>query len=95
MTSGRATSSARTDSLPAWGRESGHRVLSPGRSMYRLTFSRRATPPICRDLPRAMPIGNGRYRVRSADGRLQELGGAAEAVAVIVEGLPYDAVPRP
>ncbi|MFD0369688.1 DUF6193 family natural product biosynthesis protein [Streptomyces sp. NPDC127114] len=71
------------------------RVLSPGRSMQWLTFSRRAAPPICHDLPRAMPLKNGRYRVRFADGRLQELTSAAEAVVVIIEGLPEDAMPRP
>ena len=70
------------------------RVLSPGRSMCWLTFSRRAAPPICHDLPGVMPIGHGRYRVRFADGRLQEVDGAAEAVTVIVDGLPDDAVPR-
>lgn len=43
---------------------------------------------------RAMPIGDGRFRVRFADGRLRELNGAAEAVAVIIAGLPDDAVPR-
>ncbi|MFE9819946.1 DUF6193 family natural product biosynthesis protein [Streptomyces sp. NBC_00236] len=70
------------------------RALSPGRSMHWLTFSRRAAPPICHDLPRAMPLGNGRYRVRLADGRLHELDSAAEAVVVIIEGLPDDAAPR-
>ncbi|MFF2853002.1 DUF6193 family natural product biosynthesis protein [Streptomyces sp. NPDC058001] len=70
------------------------RALSPGRSTHWLTFSRRAVPPICNDLPRVMPIGNGRYRVRFADGLLQELDSAAEAVAVILAGLPDDAVPR-
>ncbi|MFE1291199.1 DUF6193 family natural product biosynthesis protein [Streptomyces sp. NPDC058751] len=70
------------------------RALSPGRSMYWLTFSRRAAPPICRDLPGAMPIGNGRYRVRFTDGRLLEADGAAQAVAAILAALPDDAVPR-
>ncbi|MFI8916407.1 DUF6193 family natural product biosynthesis protein [Streptomyces sp. NPDC053513] len=71
------------------------RVLSPGRNMHWLTFSRRAAPPICRDLPQAMPLKNGRYRVRFADGRLQELDSAAEAVTVLIGGLPDDAMPRP
>ncbi|WP_406865517.1 DUF6193 family natural product biosynthesis protein [Streptomyces sp. HUAS MG47] len=70
---------------------SSRRALSPGPSMYWLTFSRRAAPPICHDLPRAMPLGNGRYRVRFADGRLRELDSAAEAVALVMEGLPDDA----
>lgn len=70
------------------------RVLSPGRSMHWVTFSRRAAPPICRDLPRVMPFGEGRYRVRFVDGRLQEVDSAAEAVAAIVDSLPDDAVPR-
>jgi hypothetical protein len=63
--------------------------------MNRLTFSRRATPPICHDLPRVMSIGNSRYRLRFADGRLQEADGAAEAVAQVLDGLPRDVVPRP
>lgn len=71
------------------------RVLSPGRSMHWLTFSRRAAPPICYDLPAAMPIGNGRYRVRLTDRQLREVEGAAAAVAVILGDLPDDAVPRP
>ncbi|MEU1288194.1 DUF6193 family natural product biosynthesis protein [Kitasatospora sp. NPDC005856] len=69
------------------------RALSPGRSVHWLTFSRRAAPPICRDLPRAAPIGDGRYRLRFADGRLQETAGAAAAVTAIVEALPDDALP--
>lgn len=71
------------------------RVLSPGRSMHWVTFSRRAAPPICHDLPRVMAIGEDRFRVRFADGRLQDVHGATEAVAVIVERLPDDAVPEP
>ncbi|MGW6202265.1 DUF6193 family natural product biosynthesis protein [Streptomyces sp. NPDC055089] len=70
------------------------RVLSPGRSMYWVTFSRRAAPPICRDLPAAMPLRSGGYQVRFSDGRLQELESAAEAVAAIIAGLPDDAVSR-
>ncbi|MFB7247318.1 hypothetical protein CW362_30580 [Streptomyces populi] len=70
------------------------RALSPGRSTYWLTFSRRAAPPVCNDLPGAMPIGNGRCRVRFADGRQQESDSAAEAVAAVLAGLPDDAVPR-
>ncbi|MYX32928.1 MULTISPECIES: DUF6193 family natural product biosynthesis protein [unclassified Streptomyces] len=71
------------------------RVLSPGRSMFWLTFSRRAAPPICHDLPRTRPLGNGRFEVTFADGRVQEVDGAATTVAMIVDGLPDDAVPRP
>ncbi|MFC1435518.1 DUF6193 family natural product biosynthesis protein [Streptacidiphilus sp. N1-3] len=71
------------------------RVLSPGSSMFWLTFSRRAVPPICHDLPRTRPLGNGRFEVTFADGRVQEMDGAAVTVAVILEGLPDDAVPRP
>lgn len=41
-----------------------------------------------------MPLGNGRHRVRLADGRLHEIDSAAEAVVVILEGLPDDAAPR-
>ncbi|MEU6339707.1 DUF6193 family natural product biosynthesis protein [Streptomyces sp. NPDC046977] len=71
------------------------RVLSPGRSMFWLTFSRRAAPPICRDLPRTRPLGNGRFEVAFADGRVQEVDGAAATVAMILDGLPDDAAPRP
>ncbi|MEU9127575.1 DUF6193 family natural product biosynthesis protein [Kitasatospora sp. NPDC048540] len=71
------------------------RALSPGKSMYWLTFRRRAEPPICRDLPRTRPLGNGRFEVTFADGRVQEADGAAAAVAVVVDGLPDDAVPPP
>ncbi|WP_416874569.1 DUF6193 family natural product biosynthesis protein [Kitasatospora sp. SC0581] len=69
------------------------RALSPGRSMYWLTFSRRAAPPISYDLPRVAPLGDGRYRVRFDDGRLQDVDGAEAAVAAVVDALPDDAVP--
>ncbi|WP_406368720.1 DUF6193 family natural product biosynthesis protein [Streptomyces sp. NBC_00647] len=82
------------DLVEAAFRQERLRALSPGRSTCRLTFSRRAAPPVRDDLPGAMPVGNGRYRVRFADGRLQELDGAAQAVAVILAALPGDAVPR-
>ncbi|GAA1122144.1 DUF6193 family natural product biosynthesis protein [Kitasatospora arboriphila] len=71
------------------------RVLSPGRAMYWFTLSRRAAPPICHDLPRTRPLGNGRFEVTFADHRVQEVDGAATTVAVILDGLPDDAVPRP
>ncbi|MFG2908540.1 DUF6193 family natural product biosynthesis protein [Kitasatospora sp. NPDC048286] len=69
------------------------RALSPGQSMSWITFSRRAAPPICRDLPRVMPTGDHTYRIRFHDGRLQEVDGAAAAVEAIVAALPDDAVP--
>lgn len=69
------------------------RALSPGRSMYWLTFSRSAEPPICRDLPRVMSVGEGRYRIRFADGRLEDANGAAEAVELVLDDLPDDADP--
>jgi hypothetical protein len=71
------------------------RALSPGRCMHWLTFSRRAAPPVCLDLPRVMPRGDGRYEVRFADGRVREATGAREAVQAVLDGLPDDAVPRP
>lgn len=64
------------------------RVLSPGRSTYWLTFSRRAAPPICHDLPAAMPLGEGRYRVRFADRRTQEVDSAASAVRSFLTPCP-------
>ncbi len=69
------------------------RVLSPGRAMYWLTFSRRAAPPICRDLPAVRPLRDGRYQVRFPDRTLREADGVAEAVAMVLGGLPDDAVP--
>ncbi|MGW4692481.1 DUF6193 family natural product biosynthesis protein [Kitasatospora cineracea] len=71
------------------------RALSPGKAMYWFTISRRAAPPICNDLPRTRPLGNGRFEVTFANGRVQEVDGAAAAVAVIVDSLPYNAVPLP
>ncbi|MEU4098373.1 DUF6193 family natural product biosynthesis protein [Streptomyces sp. NPDC026673] len=71
------------------------RVLSPGRSMFWLTFSRRAAPPICHDLPRTRPLGNGRFEVTFANGQVQQVDGAATTVATILNGLPDDAVPQP
>ncbi|KOX34281.1 hypothetical protein ADL06_07825 [Streptomyces sp. NRRL F-6491] len=61
--------------------------------MHRLTFSRRAAPPICRDLPAVGPLRDGRYRVRFPDRTSREADGAAEAVAMLLDGLPDDAVP--
>ncbi|MFJ9776745.1 DUF6193 family natural product biosynthesis protein [Kitasatospora sp. NPDC101157] len=69
------------------------RALSPGRSMWWFTLSRRAEPPICHDLPRTRPLGEGRYEVTLADRRVREVDGAAAAVAVILAALPDDAVP--
>ncbi|MFJ7413300.1 DUF6193 family natural product biosynthesis protein [Streptomyces sp. NPDC098077] len=66
------------------------RALSPGRGMHWLTFSRRAAPPVCRDLPAAMSLRDGRYRVRRPDGRMQDLDGVAETIAVILADLPED-----
>lgn len=71
------------------------RALSPGTSMWWLTFSRRAAPPISADLPRAMRLDTGRYQVRFDDGRLEETDGAAQAIALVVDALPDDAVPDP
>jgi hypothetical protein len=64
-------------------------------SMWRLTFSRRAAPPICGDLPRVMQLKDGRYQVRFDDGRLEETGSAAQAIALVVDALPGGAVPDP
>jgi hypothetical protein len=71
------------------------RVLSPGKAMYWLTFSRRAAPPICKDLPRTRPLGNGRFEVMFADGRVQEVDGATTTVLVILDSLPDDILPLP
>ncbi|GGS34899.1 hypothetical protein Snoj_00360 [Streptomyces nojiriensis] len=66
------------------------RVLSPGTSAYWLRFSRRATPPICFDLPLVRPLGNDHYEVRTSDGGLQEAAGAREAISLVVAALPAD-----
>lgn len=71
------------------------RALSPGISMCWLTFSRRATPPISADLPQAMRLRNGRYQVAFSGGRVEEANSAAQAIALIVDALPDDAVPDP
>lgn len=71
------------------------RALSPGKSMHWFTLSRRAVPPICSDLPSTRPLGNGRFEVASADGRVREVEGAVAAVEVILDALPDHAVPLP
>ncbi|MFD3806369.1 DUF6193 family natural product biosynthesis protein [Streptomyces sp. NPDC058611] len=64
------------------------RALAPGTSMHWLRFSRRATRPRCADLPWVVPVGNGRYRVRTAGGRTRETTGVAETVGLILALLP-------
>ena len=71
------------------------RALSPGTSMWWLTFSRRAAPPISGDLPRVRQLSDGRYQVRFDDSRLDETDSAAQAIAMVVGALPDDAVPDP
>jgi len=63
--------------------------------MLALTFSRRAAPPISDDLLQVWQLEDGRYRVRFDDGRLEETGTAAQAIALVVDALPDDAVPDP
>ncbi|MFF3212782.1 DUF6193 family natural product biosynthesis protein [Streptomyces sp. NPDC002886] len=46
------------------------------------------------DLPMVRALRNGRYEVRTPDGRLWEATGTAEAVAMVVAALPTD-VPAP
>ncbi|MFE2274362.1 DUF6193 family natural product biosynthesis protein [Streptomyces lavendulae] len=64
------------------------RALSPGTSLNCLRFSRSPVPPLCHDLPMAMPAGDGRYRVRTPDGRFREAAGTAGAVALLLALLP-------
>lgn len=71
------------------------RALSPGTSMCWLTFSRRATPPISDDLPRVMQLSDGQYQVLFDAGRLDQTSSAAQAIALVVDALPDDAVPDP
>ncbi|THA80195.1 DUF6193 family natural product biosynthesis protein [Streptomyces sp. A0592] len=70
------------------------RALSPGTSVYWLRFSHRAAPPVFGGLPLARTLRDGRYEVRTADGRLQEAANAAEAVSLLVSALPAD-LPAP
>ncbi|WP_327308758.1 DUF6193 family natural product biosynthesis protein [Streptomyces sp. NBC_01298] len=70
------------------------RVLSPGTSLCWLRFGGRATAPIGFDLPLVRALRNGRYEVRTPDGRLWEATGTAEAVAMVVAALPTD-LPAP
>ncbi|MET8754674.1 DUF6193 family natural product biosynthesis protein [Streptomyces sp. NPDC004667] len=89
-------SPGRHELVEAAFREPRLRVLSPGLSMQWLRFSRRATPPIRFVLPMAMPLGDGRrYRVRTSDGEMREVTGAAEAVAAVLAGLPDDVTAPP
>lgn len=71
------------------------RASSPGASMRWLIFSRRAAPPISGDLPRVMQLSDGHYQVRFNDGRLEKADSAAQAIALVVDALPDDAVPDP
>ncbi|MFJ3723799.1 DUF6193 family natural product biosynthesis protein [Streptomyces sp. NPDC090045] len=66
------------------------RALSPGTSHDWLRFSRRATRPRCTGLPMARAIGNGRYQVRTHEGRMHETTGTAETIALILDGLPEE-----
>ncbi|MEV7525082.1 DUF6193 family natural product biosynthesis protein [Streptomyces sp. NPDC091371] len=67
------------------------RALSPRTSHDWLRFSRRATAPLCTDLPMVRPLGNGRYHVRTEDGRLRDTTGTAETLALLLDNLPRDA----
>jgi hypothetical protein len=71
------------------------RALSPGTSLLWLTFSRRAAPPISGDLPQVSQLKDGRYQVSFCHGRFEETGSAAQAIALVVDALPDDAVPDP
>ena len=71
------------------------RALSPGTSLLWLTFSRRAAPPISGDLPQVSQLKDGRYQVSFGHGRFEETGSAAQAIALVVDALPDDAVPDP
>ncbi|ATZ23819.1 DUF6193 family natural product biosynthesis protein [Streptomyces lavendulae] len=64
------------------------RALSPGTSLSWLRFGRGPVPPPRHDLPMAMPAGDGRYRVRTPDGRVREAAGTAGAVALLLSLLP-------
>ncbi|MER6672831.1 DUF6193 family natural product biosynthesis protein [Streptomyces sp. NPDC000983] len=71
------------------------RALSPGRSIFWLTFSRRAAPPACHDLPKVMPTKDGRFRVHVPGRPTEFVDSAAAAIAWVVAALPDDAVPQP
>lgn len=73
------------------------RALSPGMSMFWVTFSRRAEPPLCRDLPMVGALGGGRYEIRHGAGRreVREADGLAATLAAVLDLLPADAVPAP
>ncbi|MDX3533034.1 DUF6193 family natural product biosynthesis protein [Streptomyces sp. MB09-01] len=69
------------------------RALSPGTSHDWLRFSRRVTAPLSTDLPMARAIGNGRYRVRTHEGRMHETTGTSETIALILDCLPENQSP--
>ncbi|MER6197440.1 DUF6193 family natural product biosynthesis protein [Streptomyces sp. NPDC001586] len=66
------------------------RALSPRTSHDWLRFSRRATAPLCTDLPMVRATGNGRYHVRTHGGLLHDTTGTAETIALILDHLPGD-----
>ncbi|MFB7180045.1 DUF6193 family natural product biosynthesis protein [Streptomyces sp. NPDC056257] len=66
------------------------RALSPRTSHDWLRFSRRATAPLCTDLPMVRATGNGRYRVRTSEGLLHDTTGTARTIALILDHLPGD-----
>jgi Family of unknown function (DUF6193) len=65
------------------------RQLRPYTSLFTLGFSRTTGYPFPRDCPHAEPIGNGLYRVTSADGSVLFDGvDAVQAVDALVAALP-------
>ncbi|WP_405940911.1 DUF6193 family natural product biosynthesis protein [Streptomyces sp. NBC_00207] len=71
------------------------RALCPRTSHDWLRFSRRATAPLCTDLPMARAIGNGRHQVRTHEGRVHETTGTADTIALILDSLPENQEPGP
>ncbi|MGW4807654.1 DUF6193 family natural product biosynthesis protein [Kitasatospora sp. NPDC004272] len=73
------------------------RALSPGMSMFWLTFSRRAEHPVCHDLPMVRALGGDRYEIRHGEGRreVREEDGVPDTLAAVLALLPADAVPEP
>ncbi|MFJ1751427.1 DUF6193 family natural product biosynthesis protein [Kitasatospora sp. NPDC088134] len=69
------------------------RALAPGRAMYWITFSHRAAPPQCHDLPRVRAHGGNRFDVHLADGRVHEGRTAAASVALVLQHLPEESAP--
>jgi hypothetical protein len=69
------------------------RQLFPFTSLNRFCFSRFTGYPFTRDTPHVVPLGSDEYQVISASGKSLGRGNAADAVALVIAGLPPNCGP--